>query len=289
MLIAKLMMAFTVASIAFYQSTADADFLICSKAIEAAGSTQNPVIVVGRDTDLLVMPVDKALPILYMQYATHDIYNTNSIKQALHPWARDHLLVAHAITRCDSVSALYNIGKKKALKVLGEEGWQILDIFKRPDATYDDIARAGEMFLLKMYSAYAHTKTLDELSFTLHLKKMKTSLSTFDLDSLPSTSSAAKLHAYRAYFAVQEWLGNPAKLEAIKWGWQLCDGMLNPVFNDREPAPPQVLQMISCGCKTGCGKICMCRKSGLQFTEMCSNCIGFNCTNASPVDDNEDE
>ena len=283
------MMAFTAASIACYQSTADAGFLICSKAIEAAGSTQNPVIVVGRDTDLLVMLVDNALPNLYMQYATHDIYSTNSIKQALHPWARDHLLVAQAITGSDSVSALYNIGKKKALKVFGGEDWQILDIFKRPDATYDDIARADEMFLLKLYSAYAHTKTLDEVRFTLYLKKMKTSLSTFDLASLPPTSSAAKFHAYSAYFAVQEWLGNPAKLEAIKWGWQLCDGMINPVFNDREPAPPQILRMISCGCKTGCGKKCMCRKSGLQCTEMCSNCIGSNCMNASPVDDNEDE
>lgn len=210
------------------------------------------------------------------------------IKQALHPWARDHLLVAHAITGCDSVSALYNIGKKKALKVLVGEDWQILDIFKRPDATHDDIARAGEMFLLKMYCATARSTTLDKLRFILYLKKMKTSLSTFDLHSLPPTSSAAKFHAYRAYFAVQEWLGNPGQLEPINWGWQLCDGTLNPIFNDKDPAPAHILRMISCGCKTGCGKRCMCRKSGLNCTEMCSNCIGLNCTNASPVDDNKD-
>lgn len=204
-----------------------------------------------------------------MQYARHAIYSTDGIKQALQPWARDHLLVAHVITRYDSVSIS---GKENVL--VGEDR-QILEVFKRPDATYDDIARATEMFLLKMCCANAHSTTLDKLSLILYLKKMNMSLSTFDLASLPPTSSAAKFHAYRAYFAVQEWLGT--------------SGTNQVIFNDKDPAPPHILHMISCECKTGCDKRCMCRKSRLNCTEMCSNSIRLNCTNASPVHDNEDE
>ena len=79
-LIAKLMTVLTTAGIAGRQSTADADFLICTTAIEIASTTESPVVVVGTDTDLLVMLVDKALPNLYMLYARHAIYSTNSIK-----------------------------------------------------------------------------------------------------------------------------------------------------------------------------------------------------------------
>ena len=121
----------------------------------------------------------------------------------------------------------------------------------------------------------------------LYLKKMKTSLSTFNLNSLPPTSSAVKLHAYRVYFTVQEWLGNPGQLKPINFGWQICDGKLQPIFIGKETASHWILRMISCGCKTGCGKRCTCRKSGLTCTEMCSKCYGYDCTNTSPVDGSE--
>ena len=201
---------------------------------------------------------------------------------------KKHLLFAHAITGCDSVSALYNIGKKKAIKILAAEDWKILDVFTKPDATYDEISHAGEAFLLKLYCATSISQSLDQLRYMLYLKKMKTSMSSFDLETLPPTSSAAKWHSYRTYFAVQEWLGNTAHLDPLKWGWQMSDNSLQPIFNDKEAAPSHILRMISCGCKTGCGKRCRCRKSGLNCTEMCSSCAGFNCSNCEPMDGDED-
>ena len=85
------------------QSQADADFLICNSAIELAEESDCPFILVGKDTDLLVMLIDRSCPNLYMQYSNNTIYSTDSIRDALPSHVRDYLLVAHAITGCDIV------------------------------------------------------------------------------------------------------------------------------------------------------------------------------------------
>ena len=105
------------------------------------------------------------------------------------------------------------------------------------------------------------------------LKKRKSSsIASFKLESLPPTTAAAKYHAYRAYFAVQKWLGN--SLEATDWGWDYNDDMLSPVYTARPAASDSVLDMVSCGCKTGCGKRWSCCKAGPDCSVMCSTCIG---------------
>ena len=48
------------------------------------------------------------------------------------------------------------------------------------------------------------------------------------------------------------------------------------------PAPPQILEQISCGCKKGCKtRSCSCRAHGISCTEFC-RCKG--CTNAANED-----
>ena len=62
---------------------------------------------------------------------------------------------------------------------------------------------------------------------------MRKTSSTFKLEMLPPTSAAAKYHTYRAYFTVQEWLGNVAHLNPTNWGWEVKDGMLISILTDR--------------------------------------------------------
>ena len=60
------------------------------------------------------MLIDRSCPNLYMQYSNNTIYSTDSIRgDALPSDVRDFLLVAHAITGCDIVSAMYKVGKKQ--------------------------------------------------------------------------------------------------------------------------------------------------------------------------------
>lgn len=78
----------------------------------------------------------------------------------------------------------------------------MLNVFKKSGATHDKISRAGEMLALKLYNVNQLSMTLDELRFVLYMQKMKTSSSSFQLESLPPTSAAVKYQAYRAYYAV---------------------------------------------------------------------------------------
>ena len=70
--------------IACKQRKCDADFLICNTAIEHAESSDQPVIVVSKDTDLLVMLVGRSKPYLYIKYATNCICSIYKIRQSLH-------------------------------------------------------------------------------------------------------------------------------------------------------------------------------------------------------------
>ena len=260
------------AGITCYQSQGDADYHICNTATDLACGTDRAVILVGKDTDLLTMLIDRSKPNLFMQYARNAIYGIDCMKEALHPNVRTHLLATHAISGSDTVSAIYNVGKKKALKVLEQEVWEALSVFKKVDATHEEIAAAAEMFVLKLYNANHLTTSLDILRYVHYMRKMKTSTSSFQLQSLPPTSAAVKFHVFRAFFAVQEWLGNPANLQPTDWGWELHDVMLIPVYTDRPLAPQSVLRMVSRGCKTGYAKRCKCRKAGLDCSAMCSTC-----------------
>ena len=90
--------------------------------------------------------------------------------------------------------------------------------------------------------------------------------SAFKLESLSATSIAAKFHSFRAYHTIQQWLGN--ELPPDLWGWQNRDATLVPVETDQSVAPMNIFRMLSCGCKTGCGRSCGCRKRGLQCSVM---------------------
>ena len=173
------------------------------------------------------------------------------------------------------------------MAVLEKGEWGILDVFQRCDVSHDEIARAGELFLLKLYGATDACNSLDKLRYVLYMKKISKASSTFQLQSLPPTSAAAKYHSYRAYYAVQEWLGNATDVMPTEWGWKLPGGVLSPVLTDRPVASESVLLIVSCGCKINCGKKCKCRRARLYCAPMCSSCIGQTCSNVC-VPDEED-
>ncbi|KAL8607718.1 hypothetical protein ACOMHN_039391 [Nucella lapillus] len=158
-LITKLMPKLESSDVTCSQSPADADYLISNTALTSANLLDRPVVLVGTDTDLLVMLVDKADPTMdvYMQFTNHPptIYSIHEIQETLHAVVKKYILFAHAATGCDTVSAMYNIGKRKALSVLQNNriDWDILDVFGQQNPTTDEIARVGETFLLQLYGA----------------------------------------------------------------------------------------------------------------------------------------
>ena len=290
-LISYLMTSLSTKCIVSKQATGDADYLICNTAITLAQEYEDrSVVVVGNDTDLLVILIEKSLPNLHLQFQRDAVYNVQSIKDELGVSVSAHLLVAHAITGCDTVSAMHNIGKWAPMRELKAQDCRFLEVSKSEDASHEEIARAGEEFILKLYRAKKASKTLDDwrhISYSRVMKSRKKAKSAkfthFHLSNLPPTSAAAKYHSYRAYYTVQQWLGR--SLLPTDWGWQCSDGVLIPTLSDKPVASKSILCMVSCGCKTGCGNKCSCRKAGLECKAMCSTCMGRSCTNSSQIDD----
>ena len=109
-----------------------------------------------------------------------------------------------------------------AFKIIdNDKDLSYLDVFKSKTSTPDQVASAGEKFLLRMYNAPKKIETLDDLRFEFYKRRVKkplTSETGFDLRSMPPTSDAAKNHSHRAYFQVQKWLGNNL-VNPTDWGW----------------------------------------------------------------------
>ena len=290
-LIVKLTTELQHAGVIVKQDTADADHLIVSTAMTLAQTERKPVVVVGTDTDLLVMLVSQCSSDMDIHMLCHrnplQLYTIGELQSAVGDM-KQHLMFVHAISGCDTVSAFYMKGKKRALEVLRSYGDQdSLSTFTEPRSTPEDVANVGERFLLKFYGAVRST-SLDKLRYILYTRSVsRSSLSSgFKLESLPPTSAAANFHSYRAYLAVQQWIGN--NLGPTDWGWQYRDGMLVPRTTDWPVAPTRVLRIVSCGCKTGCRKTCGCRKAGLYCSPMCSHCNGQTCSNIHALSVSQD-
>jgi hypothetical protein len=73
-------------------------------------------------------------------------------------------------------------------------------------------------------------------------------------------------------------------IDATKWGWRLSDNRLEPIMSDQLVAPEDILKVIRCKCKGGCGStICSCRKNGLMCVSACGTCHGEKCSNTETL------
>jgi hypothetical protein len=277
------------------KAAADADTLIVNSAIAIANDTLSAgnVVVVGEDTDLLVLLIALAPPqrdILLLKPGTAKvntkIYSSSNLQQELGDMC-PHLLFAHGMSGCDTTSAPYSKGKKKVFGLL-ENDLKLrhtVAIFNDCQSSPEEIASAGETFLLSLYGTgkgVNSLNTLDELRyFMYHRLISKQGLNNnFQLAALPPTSAAAKQHSFRVFHQVQLWRG--VHLPETGWGWKLvCGNNLFPIATEEPVAPDFLLKLIFCSCKAGCSKACRCRKAGLSCTAMCGHCRGLSCTNCA--------
>ena len=110
-----------------------------------------------------------------------------------------------------------------------------------------------------MYDAKS-TKNLNELRYKRFITLASKDKSV-QLHSLPPTEDAAKQHIKIVYLQVQQWKNN-SLIPPEERGWQE-ENNLTPLKMTQPAAPENVLKIIFCFCKTGCGSACGCSKNGL--------------------------
>lgn len=195
-----------------YQAEADADTLIAETALELS-LCNTSVTVVATDTDILTILIaryNQNTSNLYMLKPgsgnqSPKYYNIAELQQNLGD-LKDVLLFAHAMSGCDTTSAFFRKGKVKTFQCLSKntELRKIVSIFNNPQANPDEIASAGEAFVLNLYNKSELDVDLDELRYYMYKQTVaKQSIKdNFQLSSLPPTKDATRQHSYRAYLQV---------------------------------------------------------------------------------------
>ena len=158
----------------------------------------------------------------------------------------------------------------------------VVSIFNESDALPDDIAQAGELFLLALYRALKSETSLNDFRFQCFNKSVARSKAEVIFANLPPTQGTVCQHFLRVYHQVQLWHG--VQLQPDLWGWEMRENGLQPVTSLDPAAPEMLIKLISCNCTKGCTKACSCRKAGLKCSNICVECKKFGCTNAVPYD-----
>ena len=244
---------------------------------------------IATDTDILVISLGRAQGVTALQVVhpkskntAEQNYNIDELRTNLGPMT-EVIIFAHVFTGCDTTSAIFNKGKAKAWDnlVKSPELREIVQVFNKPDSHTDEIAAAGELFMLTLYDANPSINSLDELRyevFSRMTRDKKALYRDFNPAYICPTSAACRQHSYRVYCKVQKCLGN--LLSPTEWGWRATAGTLVPVPSLLPAAPPRLLPAVTCGCTTGCRPQtnCSCRSKGKSCSKDCTGCKG-ECSN----------
>ncbi|GBN79779.1 hypothetical protein AVEN_100265-1 [Araneus ventricosus] len=84
-------------------------------------------------------------------YSSEDLQNSNIVIECTH---MKSILFLHAINGCDTTSGFYGKGKLQAVQLFNHSKYlqAIPEIFNNPKKTYTEIERAGERFIIALYS-----------------------------------------------------------------------------------------------------------------------------------------
>jgi len=281
----------------------DADTLIASTALDLARQ-QTPVSVVAEDTDVLLLLVhhfQSTMADVYMLSRTKmpngesKVVSVRAVQNDIGDQGVRQVLVVHALTGCDTTSAIFGRSKVGAFSkiVSRSDTLPMTDIIAATSASQDTVADAGLKLLVMLYGGQL-SDSLNSMRYTRYMEKAR--LSAVLPEKLPPTERAAYYHCLRVHFQVVVWttLGS-TDIEPSEWGWKMEGGRLTPIATDLEPAPSDLLKVIRCNCKSlvtnQClTNLCTCRKNGLHCITACGHCHGDSCWNAqSPAVEAEDD
>ena len=256
-------------------------------------------IVYASDTDVLMLgiyhaPLIDGLKELWMQKPDRYIpchWIAQVLSSRYSSSTGSAILSAYALTGCDSVSYIFNCGKKRALKVALEchDDLQAFSDYGMPGSdtkVSDAIYMSASKYMNALYGQKDFSGSLDDLRCQLfRLKKS-------DIRSLPPTSDAFRLHLMRALYQIIIWKRATSTTLSLPqptdFGRRLHNGFLLASRMTKPPKPK--LQSSKCNCqKDKCRSRCPCRKADDLCTIRCK-CNGdpSRCTLAAErIENNE--
>lgn len=256
----------------------EADTRIVLHTHEASACGYDRVIVVARDTDVLIL-------LVAFQHAFHDsevwlksgtarkpkFVAVHNIKLAAD--IQENLLAFHALTGSDTTSQFSGIGKITAWKAFctGSNA-KLLRKLGEEHLSSPEVRSSVEAFVVKLYKPSSTESSIQVLRSAMFRTSKK------QLESLPPTKDALQLHIRRAHFQTFVWrnslVAQPNLPSPLLSGWKTEDDRLVPILMGQDGVPANYLQLTTCGC-TEAGqqcrrRQCMCNKAGLKCTSACA-------------------
>ena len=199
-----------------------------------------------------------------------------------------HILAAHAISGCDTVSALYGIGKPTVINALrkGKISLQSVGDLSLP---IEEVIKEGISLFLQCYGHANITKMTDARIRTWK-KKVAANNTAPLLESLPPTDATISENIKRGHLQAAIWLSallvDPPDVDIRLYGWNFepDSSSLCPLFGPPGMVlvPDEVLKIMKCGCQSAepCkGGRCSCSKVNLSCTTFCDCEGGVGCHN----------
>ena len=243
-----------------------------------ASSSRSRVIIQSPDTDVLVLCATH-----FDSIGCEELWFKTGIRDHLRYVPVHRLSVKlgqklcrclpafHALTGCDTTSALAGVSKKKAWERLSRNKVHQDNLgLVGQSAALDDLSRATcEAFICDLYPAVKkQTSSADELRYVMFCQKRHKS------ELLPPTSDSVLQHARRVSYQAFIWrnalVAKPHIPSPEGNGWEKINGILQPCYMTKAAAPSSLLELTTCKCKkSGCQSNCSCVNLGLSCTEAC--------------------
>ncbi|KAK3698426.1 hypothetical protein QZH41_001193 [Actinostola sp. cb2023] len=209
------------------------------------------IVIQSPDTDVFLLGVTH-----FVSLGCEELWLKTGVKDRLrfiplHDVARtlgDRMCKAlpafHAISGCDSTSALSGIGKKKAWVALksSEVHQESLGLVGTGGSLCEVTMKKCEAYVCNLYPCNRRATTADELRYLLFCQKKQKN------EMLPPTSDSLHHHLKRANYQAMVWRRS---LEAIQElpspednGWERAgNNELKPVLMTKDPAPSSLLEL----------------------------------------------
>ena len=200
-----------------------------------------------------------------------EIYSSKSLSD--YPKCQNHILFLHAITSCDTTSAMFRRSKTSVLKLFKKK--DLIDcakVFNEIDPSAQTIIRKGIRFLLAVYGVPKKIDYIDMYRYLTFVKNTRNKKQV-QLSCLPLTSASAHQHLYRAFYQVQAWLGGSTKSRRL--GLEIN----TQYFGTDSNYPPTEILLNTIFYEKGCSTKCGCRRVGLSCSPACTNYQSQSCSN----------
>ena len=266
----------------------EADTRLILHAAHAGRSGHECIIIKSPDTDVAVLATAHSAQIhgtvlfLTGTKQRRRYVNISKVAAELGPSVCRALLGYHALSGCDSVSAFVGKGKALGFRLLIaspaiQEHLQMLGQEFRPN--FNQLAQSCEAVVCSWYG-YPGANNINDVRYAMFCCKAG------DSSQLPPTQNALQEHVHRANYQAAVWHraleAEPDIPHPASHGWIVDqNGHLCVQWMTQPPAPRDLLNLMSCKCRTSCcTRRCSCFRGNLPCTDVCG-CTGCENTGHS--------